>query len=126
MFVEIFRFEVRFQLKRHLTYVCALLFFLFGFGAVASDLVVVGGSVGAVNRNAPYVIMQILLAMTFLGIFVTTAFVAGTVQRDFEHDVAGTFFTAPITKAGYLGGRFLGALTVAMVPIVATASVRPR
>ncbi len=121
MFVEIFRFETRFQFKRHLTYICALLFFLFGFGAVASDWVIVGGSIGAVNRNSPYVIMQILLVMTLLGMFVTTAFVAGTVQRDFELDVASTFFTAPITKSGYLGGRFLGALTVAMVPFVATA-----
>ena len=121
MFKEIFRFELRLQMKRHLTYICGILFFLFGFGAVSSDWVQVGGAIGAINRNSPYVIMQIMLIMSLLGVFVTTAFVAPTVQRDFERDTTGLFYTTPLTKWGYLGGRFLGALTIAFIPFITTA-----
>ena len=44
----------------------------------------VGGAIGNVNRNAPYVIMQFLLVMSVFGILTTTAFVANSVHRDFE------------------------------------------
>ncbi|MCZ6918358.1 MAG: M1 family aminopeptidase [Gemmatimonadetes bacterium] len=121
MFKEIFRFELRLQVKRHLTYICAILFFLFGFGAISSDWVIVGGAIGNVNRNSPYVIMQIMLIMSVIGVFVTTAFVAPAVQRDCELDMSALFYTKPITRWGYLGGRFFGALVIAFIPLIATA-----
>ena len=119
MFNEICLFEVRLQLKRHLTYICAVLFFLAGFALVTSNLAAGYGAGGSVNRNAPFVIMQFLLDLMLVGVFLTTAFVAGAAQRDFERDTASTFFTTPITKWAYLGGRFCGASAVALVPFLA-------
>jgi ABC-type transport system involved in multi-copper enzyme maturation permease subunit len=51
-------------------------------------------------------------------VFVTTAFVAGAVLRDFEHGTAEMLFATPMTKAAYIGGRFLGAWTAALLIFV--------
>ena len=79
MLARIFAFEVRYQLRQPLFWLAAALFFLMTFGAVTTDVVVLGGSIGSVNRNAPFVLMQILLVMTVIGTFLTTAFAAGSV-----------------------------------------------
>ena len=67
MLTEIFKFEVRYHLKQLVFYVCLVLFFLLTFGAVTSDTVQIGGSIGNVNRNAPIVIMQFLLVFSIFG-----------------------------------------------------------
>ena len=121
MFWEIFRFEVRYQLRQPLFWLSALFFFLLTFLAITTDAVTIGGAIGRVHRNAPFVIMQMLLVMSILGIFVTTAFVASTVLRDFDHRTAELFFSTPVKKRDYLLGRFAGALVVAfgaMAPVV--------
>ncbi|HEY8208394.1 MAG TPA: hypothetical protein VIG99_12980, partial [Myxococcaceae bacterium] len=113
-FVEIARFEVRYQLRQPLFYVCLAIFSLLTFGAVASDQVTLGDAIGNVNRNAPFVIMQSLLVMSILGFFPATAFLAGSIHRDVEHDSESIFFSAPITRFQYLGGRFAGTFLVSL------------
>ena len=113
MFFEIFRFEIRYQLKNPVFVIAAVIFFLLTFGAVTTDAVRIGGSIGAVNRNAPFVIMQILQIMSMIGIFTTTAFVANAVNRDFEFGTHEIFFSTPVKKRDYLLGRFAGALVAA-------------
>src|SRR5688572_3800777 len=115
MFRAIAAFELKYHLKAPLFYILLLVYFLLTFGAVASDAVTIGGSVGNVNRNAPYVIMMFLLVMSFFGILTTTAFVANSVHRDFELNTDSLFFSSPIRKWQYLGGRFLGSFTVAVM-----------
>lgn len=115
MFGEIYRFELRYQLRQPLFWIASLIFFLITFLATTTDAVVIGGGLGNVNRNAPYVVMQMLLVMSLLGVFVTVAFVAGTVIRDQEHGTRELFFSTPMKKRDYLLGRFLGALTVAVL-----------
>jgi ABC-type multidrug transport system permease subunit len=58
--------------------------------------------------------MQILLVMSVIGVFVTTAFVASAVQRDFEYGTHGMFFSTPMRKRDYLLGRFTGAIAAAL------------
>ena len=60
MFSEIFRFELRYQLRQPLFWISAFFFFLLTFLAVTTDAVIVGGAIGRVHRNAPFVIMQLL------------------------------------------------------------------
>jgi ABC-2 type transport system permease protein len=108
MLSAITRFELRYHLKQPLFYILTLLFFFLTFGAVTSDAVQIGGAVGNVNRNAPFVIMQFLLVMSVFGVLTTTAFVANAVLRDFELGTDALFFSSPIRKWQYLGGRFLG------------------
>jgi len=114
MFGEIYRFELRYQLRQPLFWIASLVFFLVSFLATTTDAVVIGGSIGHVHRNAPYVIMQLIAVMSILGVFVVTAFVAGTVIRDQEHRTRELFFSTPMKKRDYLLGRFCGALTVAL------------
>ncbi|HYC88742.1 MAG TPA: M1 family aminopeptidase [Thermoanaerobaculia bacterium] len=115
MFAAIARFEAKYHLKAPLFYILTLVFFLLTFGATTSDAVTMGGAVGNVNRNAPYVIMQFLLVMSIFGILTTTAFVASSIHRDFELNTDSLFFSAPIKKWQFLAGRFLGSFSVAVL-----------
>lgn len=115
---EIASFEIRYHLRQPLFYICTAIFFLLTFGAITTDSVQIGGAIGNVNRNAPFVIMQIGLVMSVIGVFVTTAFVANSVQRDFEHRTWSVFFSSPIRPADYLLGRFAGASTVAFLVFI--------
>src|SRR6185369_11895679 len=70
---------------------------------------------GKVFANSPYGLAQ---TMSFLGMFgaiVMAAIMGRAVQQDFEYRTQTFFFTAPIDKAQYLGGRFIGALGVVLV-----------
>ena len=118
---EVFRFEVRYHLRQPLFWVVAFVFGLMTFGATTSDAVVVGGAIGNVHRNAPTVILQMLGVMSVLGIFVVTAFVASSVQRDFEYGTHELFFSKPVRKADYLYGRFAGSLLVSFLVFLGPA-----
>ncbi|MGK2856422.1 MAG: ABC transporter permease/M1 family aminopeptidase [Thermoanaerobaculia bacterium] len=115
MFSEILKFELRFQLRQPIVWISMAIFCILIFLAITTDNVTIGGSIGAVNRNAPYVIVQMLSIMSIIGIFVTTAFVANVVNRDFELNTHSLFFSTPIRRRDYLGGRFFGALAVAFL-----------
>lgn len=121
MFGPIFWFEVRFQLRQPAFYVGAAVFALLSFGAVTTDAVMIGGSIGNVFRNAPFVVMQILLVMSVVGVFITTAIAAGTVHRDFEQGTDALFLSRPIRRRDYLWGRFLGGMLVSACVFVLVA-----
>ena len=113
MLKAIASFETRYHLKGALFWILFAIFFLLTFGAVTSDAVQIGGSLGNVNRNAPFVIMQFMLIMSLFGVLTTTAFVANAVHRDFELNTDALFFSSPIRKWEYLAGRFTGSFAVA-------------
>lgn len=121
MLREIFRFELRQHLTSPLFWLSGAIFFLLSFGAVTTDAVTIGGAIGNVQRNAPYVIMQLMLVMSVVGIFVTTAFVAGAVLRDHDHRTHEILFSTPLKKRDYLAGRFAGALVVGVLIFVPVA-----
>ncbi len=115
MLSEIFRFEVRYHLKQLVFYVCVVIFFLLAFGAVTSDSVQIGGSIGNVNRNAPFVLMQFMLVFSIFSVFTTTAFVANAALRDFDLGTDALFFSSPMQKRHYLIGRFAGSFVVSLL-----------
>ena len=106
MFLEILRFELRQQLKSPLFWMIALAFGALAFGAAGSDSIQIGGGIGNVHRNAPFVVVQMLTMFTLLGMFLITVFVAGAALRDFDAGTAELFFTTPMSRSAYLGGRF--------------------
>ena len=125
MFREIFSFELRQQLKSPLFWMIALAFAALAFAAAGSDSVQIGGGIGNVHRNAPYVITQWLIAFTLLGMFLITVFVAGAALRDFDAGTAELFFATPLSRKAYLGGRFaagylasIGVLVVVAIAIL--------
>jgi ABC-type transport system involved in multi-copper enzyme maturation permease subunit len=118
MLGRIFAFEVRYQLRQPLFWFALVLFFLMTFGAVTTDVVILGGSIGSVNRNAPFVLMHMLLVMTVIGTFLTTAFAANSVYRDYETRADAIFFSLPLRKGDYLFGRLAGSLAVSWLVYV--------
>jgi ABC-type transport system involved in multi-copper enzyme maturation permease subunit len=121
MFKEIFLFELKYRLKRPMAYVFFVVFFAMTFAAVTSDAVQIGGGIGNVNRNSPFVIMQMLAVMSAIGVFVITAFMATAIVRDFEDNTYAMFFTTPIGKFDFLLGRFAGALVVSFLVLSGAA-----
>jgi ABC-type transport system involved in multi-copper enzyme maturation permease subunit len=112
LFRAITSFELKYHLKGPLFYILFIVYFLLTFGAVTTDAVQIGGAVGAVDRNAPYVIMMFMLVMSIFGVLTTTAFVANSVHRDFELGTDSLFFSSPVKKSQYLFGRFTGSFIV--------------
>ncbi|UYZ57706.1 ABC transporter permease/M1 family aminopeptidase [Hymenobacter latericus] len=122
MFGEIFRFELRYRLKRPATYIYFGLMFLMAFllmlalGGLFGGGIVVGDAAGGkVLANSPYQINWLLTAISMFGVFVTSAIMGTPVFRDFEHRTHSLYYTAPISKLGYLGGRFLGSFVVLLL-----------
>ncbi len=118
-FLETVRFELGYYLRRISTWVYFLIFFGIGLlmmlmagGMWESANVSFGGSGGNVKVDSPYVALQLTSAMTLFGVIVTAALLGNSVYRDYETVIHPLFFTSPITRFSYLGGRFTGALLV--------------
>ncbi len=113
-FFEIFRFELRQQLKAPLFWIVALAFGALAFTLASTDAVIVGGASGNVLRNAPLVIVRLLSVLTVLSVFLVTIFVAAAATRDFDQRTSDMIFSTPITRRAYLGGRFAAGYTASM------------
>jgi ABC-type transport system involved in multi-copper enzyme maturation permease subunit len=114
MLWKIARFELSYQVRQPLLWVMTLFFFLLNFAAASSDGVTIGGGIGNIHRNAPWVILQTLTIMSILGMFIITVFVAGAILRDFERGTQELMFSRPIKKRDYLLGRFVGACLISL------------
>ena len=119
-------FEFRSRLKLLSTWVYFVVFFALAMlwmaaaGGLFKDASISFGS-GKVFVNSPFGLAQ---TMSVLGIFGTTvmaAIMGRAVQQDFEYRTQTFFFTAPIHKGQYLGGRFIGALGVVLVVFTSIA-----
>ncbi|HZE89209.1 MAG TPA: ABC transporter permease subunit, partial [Verrucomicrobiae bacterium] len=121
MLLRILAFEFRYQLRQPLFWISSAIFFLLTFAAITTDAVSIGGSIGSVHRNAPFVIYQIILVNTAIATFLSTAFVALSVHRDVELQTDAIFFSLPLKKRDYLFGRFLGALLLSLLVFVGVA-----
>ncbi len=118
MFAEVFRFELSYRLRQPIFYLFLLLFFLLAFAAVSSDSVQVGGAVGNVARNAPFVIYNLLGTLSAIGLIVVTLFVTAAVNRDHETEIQELFFSTPLSKSAYLGGRFAGSIVPTVLAVM--------
>ncbi len=122
MFLPIFLFEIRYRLKRPATWIYFGLFATMAFlvmlavgGAFPGGSISVGGVGPTVKANAPVVISWLLTVLSWFGVLVASALLGNGVYRDFEHRTASLFFTTPIDKVSYLGGRFAGSFVVALL-----------
>ena len=61
--------------------------------------------------NSPWALTSLISAISLFGVIVTAALLGHSAQRDFETGAYPLFFTQPISKGAFLGGRFLGGLT---------------
>jgi ABC-2 type transport system permease protein len=121
MLKEFFKFELEFQLRQPLLWACALLMAFMAFGATTSDAIVVGGSIGNINRNAPGVVTMMLGVFSLLSMFFVTIFIAGSVLRDNELGMSDMLFATPMRKHDYLVGRFAAGLVACLIIFILIA-----
>jgi len=117
---EILRFEIPYQLKQPLPWITAVFLLLAALFWMSTEACVAGsGAPPSTSRNAPYVIAHAMAGLTTLIMFVVTAFVASSVLRDFKLGTHELFFSKPITKLDYLGGRLAGSMLLSTALLLA-------
>jgi ABC-2 type transport system permease protein len=115
MLGTIYKFELQYHLKRPVTYLYVFVFLLLSFMITASEVVTMTGASAQVKINAPVVLAQLQLITVLVGQMMLTALVGTTVLRDYQVGAHELLFTTPISRGAYLGGRFLGVLTVMLL-----------
>lgn len=118
MFKEFFSLEIRSALKRPMIYIFFFIVALMSFLAVVSDSVIIGGSIGNIYKNAPYVITQFVSIFSFLGILFIIAFFNNAALRDYNNQFNEILFSTPISRFSYFFGRFFGALFLSTLPLL--------
>lgn len=115
MFRNIFFFEIKYRIKRPATYIYFAIFLLFSFMSVVSNDITVGDVTSTTNRNAPLLIATLMSILSAFGIMVVSAIMSTPVYRDIDHNTHTFYFTMPMKKMEYLGGRFLGSFFIAIL-----------
>ncbi|AVP99454.1 hypothetical protein C7S18_20775 [Ahniella affigens] len=121
MFSAFLKFDLRYQWRSPILWIGSALFALMAYAATSTDAVQIGGSIGNVHRNAPFVIVQFLNVFTILGLFISGAFVGGALLRDFEMNTSELFFSKPVKAWEYLLGRFTAGVLVSLLIYLAVA-----
>jgi ABC-2 type transport system permease protein len=118
MFGKVASFEFGYQLKNPVLWVTFIAFFLLTFLSVTNDYVQIG-SIGNVNINSPFAIINTMAVMAIFGQFAVVAFVANIVIRDDETGFAPMIRATQIKKFDYLFGRFVGAFLASIIIMLA-------
>jgi ABC-2 type transport system permease protein len=121
MLSNIFLFELQQRLRRISTYVYFVVFFALGClftlmsGGAIPGVGVEFGTGGKILINSPYALNSIITYICFFGIIVSAAIAGQATYQDIDNNSTPFFYTAPITKLDYLGGRFLAAFALQVV-----------
>ncbi|MDO1449307.1 ABC transporter permease [Rhodocytophaga aerolata] len=110
-FLEIFRFEFIYQVRRPFTWLFVIVLLVLSF-LMARD-----GSLSEVLYadfflNSPFAIAKTTVFGSLIWLVMAGAIAGDAAARDRGTGMHPLTYTAPISKATYLGGRFLAALTM--------------
>jgi hypothetical protein len=114
-------FEARQRLRLPSTKIYFAVYFLTGLLLMGAS----GGAFAGVNMgivaggrtliNSPFALHAFITLTSYFGLQTTAAFMGQALVQDFESRAAPLFFTMPISRRAYLGGRFLGAFLALVV-----------
>lgn len=112
MFWEIFKFELKYRIKRPATWAYFGILFLISFLMFMG-----GGGPGSEKAyvNSPYSLGQMFAIFSLFGTLFAAAVMGVPVYRDEEHHVKHYYFTYPISEKGYLLGRYAGSLVILLL-----------
>ncbi len=111
-------YELKYWVKTPMLWIFLLIVSLLVFGAVSSEQITIGGGVGSVYKNAPAVVQSYYAIMSLMCLLMTTAFMNASANRDFSSGMYQFVFTSPIKKHHYFFGKFIGALIIAIIPLL--------
>ena len=112
------RYELRYWFRTPMLWIFLLINTLLVFFAMASDNVQIGGSIGNIHKNSPFVIENFYSNMSMICLLMTTAFMNATAIRDFECRMEQFVFSSPIKKRDYFFGKFIGAALISVIPML--------
>ncbi len=112
------KYEWKYWLTSPMTWILLLVNTAFVLGASSSDSIVIGGAVGSVHQNAPYIVQQYYGIMSMVCLLMTTAYMNASAGRDFQYNMYQLIFSTPVKKSDYFFGKFIGAVTMAMIPML--------
>ena len=123
MFFPILLFELKYRLRRPATWIYFFLLFLMAFLLVTAAgggfgtgvKVALGGDGQTVKINAPFSLNIITAVLSVFGVIIASSLMGNPVYRDFEYRTHALFYTTPISKFGYLGGRFFGSYLISIL-----------
>ncbi len=104
--LEVFRFELTYQLRRLST----LVYFVIVLGLCIMLMQVMAEE--ETYFNAPYVVTVAVVVGSLLALLIVAAFAGDAATRDIEERMHPLFYSSPVGKGAYLSGRFLGAFVV--------------
>jgi len=113
-FNHVFSFELKYRLRQPAFYVFSALFFCLTFTATSTDSVQIGGGIGNVARNAPYIIARTINAMGLFTVVLITIFMSTVVSRDKDLGVREILYSTPLQKFPLLMGRFTATTILAV------------
>ncbi len=109
------RFECRWQSRDFFAWLAAAVLFWLALGFASTGVVALVGDLGRTPRNAPWAIAHAMAGVTAFGQVITAITAATTVLRDVVARTQALVLTTGVAWRHYLGGRFLGTLTVLLV-----------
>jgi ABC-2 type transport system permease protein len=118
MFKEILFLELRSALRQPMIYIFFFLLALMVFGAISSDNIVIGESIGTVHKNSPHSITMFTLILSMFCLLVAAAFFNNAALRDHTHQFNEILFSTTISKSSYFFGRFVGAWILSTLPLL--------
>src|SRR4030095_5480188 len=112
--LEVMHFEIRYQLRSPFFLGALLMFALIHFLAITGTIIHIDIS-NQVAINSASAILQIELPLFVFGMLPILAFVTTAITRDFEHVTDSLVFVTPISPKHFVLGRFIGALSLALL-----------
>lgn len=110
--------EIKYWVKTPMLWIFFGIITLLTFGAVASDDIQIGGSIGNVFKNAPSAIQSYYSIMSIFCLLMTTAFMHASANRDFSTGMNQFIFSSPISESDYFFGKFFGTLAISIIPML--------
>lgn len=122
MFSNIFKFEIKTWFKTPITYIYAGIMFVFAMIMMAAS----GGlfdsftvtTTSPTYQNSALAINGMINGLSIFLYFLLPSIIGASVSKDFKYDMHQVLYSYPITKFGYLFGKFLSALSIVVMIIV--------
>ena len=117
MFKQIFLFELKLWLKKPITYIFFVVFFGLSMLITAAVAGLIGNSseTNAIINSASSIAEVVSVLNTkIIGLIILITIIAPVVYKDFQYNMHPLLFTKPISKFGYLFGRFAAVFLVAL------------
>ncbi|HYC60279.1 MAG TPA: ABC transporter permease [Thermoanaerobaculia bacterium] len=108
--LEVFRFELGYQLRRASTRIYFALFL--ALALLLTWVIFLDARNDGYFFNAPIVTGLMTIVASMFALLVTAGVAGDVATRDAQLRIAPLLYTTPLRKTSYLGGRFLGAFAV--------------